>query len=148
MLLLVVAACGGKKEDEQKQPPPAAPGTGIETSWTGYVSKTYDGSLDFVVGATRAAVQKLGLRLIDESPGLFRMSFDVESQGGESAVIQISELTKTTARVSIKVGYLLGNQDAARRIHSEIEAEWNVRHKWIGVPGAPGVPTPPSTPKA
>ena len=46
LLVAVLAACGGGKEAPKEGEKPAAdakPADGYETSWTGYVSKTFPG---------------------------------------------------------------------------------------------------------
>lgn len=102
----------------------AAAGEGIQTSWFGYLSKTYDGDLEQAVAATKAAAQKLGLEVAEESGSIFEKTLDLESRDGTSAVVGVTEVTRTSTRISVKVGYLLGNADAARRIHSEIEGQF------------------------
>jgi hypothetical protein len=123
-LALGMVGCGGSEE----KPPPAepAPGAapdGIETSWNGYLSKTYDGDLGFLVEAIRRALGELHIDIGKESEGFRSVSFEAESQDGTSLVVDASEVTKELTRVSVKVGYFLGQRDAARRVHSEIEDE-------------------------
>ena len=64
-------ACGGSKEpakegDKGGAPPPA-PSGGYETSWTGYVSKTFPGTLDDDVEGVKSALRALGLEITEES---------------------------------------------------------------------------------
>ena len=120
---VLAVSCGGGKPAEQ----PEKTADGFETSWTGFVRRTYTADEDNCLGAVVAALRKLRLSVVDESGGMFRRSLDVESEDGTSAVVQVAAVTKTTTRVSIKVGYFLGDGDAARRIHSEIESELGAR---------------------
>lgn len=114
-----VLGCGGG----DKPPPEPQTPDGFETSWTGFLGKTYEGDQDTSLAAARAALRRLGLSVVEESGSMFRRSFDVEAEDGTFAVVEVAALTKTTTRVSVKVGYFLGDRDAARRIHSEIDAE-------------------------
>src|SRR5207249_6516937 len=127
LLLVVAVACSKPAE----QPPPAAqPAPGkpaYETSYTGYVSKVYECDHQSCVNATKAALQRLGLRVDEETGGLFKRAFVVEGADGTSVALQVVELGKTTSRISIKVGYFLGDRDAAQRIHNEIDGEVAVR---------------------
>ena len=136
VLLVAVLGCGHSEPGKQ----PSAEGEGFETSWTGYLSKTYEGDYDLCVDATAAALRKLGLKPAGEAGGIFKTSFDVESEDGTSGVVQVTGLTKDSCRLTIKVGYFMGDQYAAQRIHSEIEGEIGARRaaakdmqrKWSG----------------
>jgi hypothetical protein len=151
-VFLQLAACGGGKPPDQ--PPQAAQAarataTALETSFSGYASRTYPGDHELCVAATRAALKKLGLRITGESGGMFKRSLEVESEDGTAVAVQITELTKTSTRISLKVGYLFGNRDAAERIHSEIEAEVtgrgeqakDLQQRWKSL-AFPGRPSP------
>ena len=160
-VLLALGGCGKSGE-----PPPqgAAPAGGAppggkpvyQVSLTGYVSKVYDCDHQLCVNASKASLQRLGLRVNEESGGLFKKHFDVEGADGTSAAVDVVELGKTSSRVSIKVGYLLGDRDAAERIHSEIEGEVGARRgqsiqttgDWgaAQTPGAAPTTLPPRTP--
>lgn len=126
------------------------PGHQLETSILGFVSKAYVGTQDQCLSSTRAALTNLHLKINRESGAIFKREFEVEAEDGTTAVIDVSELTKASSRVTIKVGYLLGDEDAARRIHSEIEAEIASRRheaseqsrKWKGVRDLEVQPTP------
>lgn len=146
-----MAACGGGGKPSEQQPAPA--GAEFESSLTG-LSRTYEGDHDLSVEATKAALKRLGLNVTDESGGVFKKTLDAESQDGTSVVVQLAGLSKGSTRISVKVGYLLGDRDAAQRIHSEVEAELEARRgavremqrKWGGgagpttttLPGRPG----------
>lgn len=124
LLVAVLAACGGGKEAPKGEKPAAdakAAG-GYETSWTGYVSRTFPGGLADNVEAVKSALRGLDLEITGESGGVFEKSVDAEAQDGTSLVASVKEVSKDQTRVSVKVGYLLGDGDAARRILSEIEA--------------------------
>jgi Protein of unknown function (DUF3568) len=123
LAVVLAVSCGSGKPPEQ----PEKAADGFETSWTGHVRRTYTCDEDNCLGAVQAALRKLRLSVVDESGGMFRKSLEVESEDGTSAIVQVAPVTKTTTRVSIKVGYFLGDGDAARRIHSEIEAELAAR---------------------
>ena len=159
-LLALGILCGCDKSADQPpkeggQPPPAG-GKAVpayEVSYTGYVSRVYECDHRACVNAAKAALQRLGLRVIEESGGLFKKSFEVEDADGTSVALQVVELGKTTSRVSTKVGYLLGNRDAAQRILSEIEEELAMRRgqpmETIGDWGAaaPAAAPPPTMPR-
>jgi hypothetical protein len=154
LALAAVLGCG-----EKAAAPPAEEaaraGKPFERSLLGYVARVYPGNHEQCVGATRTALRKLGLEVTDETGAIFEKRLQAESQDGTSIALQVTEVSKDSTRVSIKVGYLLGNPDAARRIHSEIEAELAGRaadalerqRKWGRLPEpAPGAgtPTPPA----
>ncbi len=124
-LLLVAAllACGGKKEEpkEAEKPAAATPADGYQTSWSGYVSRTFPGALGDNVEAVRSALRALDLEITGESGGVFEKSLEAEAGDGTSLVASVKEVSKDQTRVSVKVGYLLGDKDAARRILSEVE---------------------------
>ena len=124
LLALWLGGCGGSEEKAAPaEPAPGATTDGIETSWSGYLSKTYDGDLAFLVEAIRGALTGLHIDIGQESEGFRSVSFEGESQDGTSLIVDVSEVTKDLTRVSVKVGYFLGQRDAARRVHSEIEDE-------------------------
>ena len=162
-ILLVVGACGGggniggggagggQKPEGDK--PPDAKSPVFETSWLGNLSKTYDGELSQCTEATRAALRNLDLEVTKDEPGMFEKTLEAESKDGTSLVVTLKEVTKDTTRISIKVGYLLGDKDAARRIHSEIEDQVSSRRaeaderkrRWrSGALPPPGGPPPPA----
>ena len=121
LAVLTRAAAGGGPQRGEKAPPDAKPPDGYQTSWSGYVSKTFPGALDDNVEAVKSALRALNLEITGESGGVFEKSLDAEAQDGTSLVASIKEVSKDQTRVSVKVGYLLGDSDAARRILSEVE---------------------------
>jgi hypothetical protein len=128
LLVAVLVACGGGKEPSKEAEKPAADakpaGDGYQTSYTGYVSKSFPGGLSDTVEAVRSALRGLELEVTGESGGVFEKSLDAEAQDGTSLVATIKEISKDQARVSVKVGYFLGDRDAARRILSEVDARF------------------------
>lgn len=153
LLAVLIAACGGGAggsaggEGGEKAAPAA--GDGFETSWLGHLSKTYEGDLAQCAEATKAALRKLDLEVVESGGGIFQQTVDAEAKDGTSVLVQLKEVGKTTTRVAVKVGYLLGDRDAARRIHSEIgeelagrrgEAEERKR-RWRSGAGMPTTPT-------
>jgi uncharacterized protein DUF3568 len=128
--MAVLAACGGGggKEPAKDADKPAADakaaGDGYQTSYTGYVSKSFPGGLADTVEAVKSALRGLELEATGESGGVFEKSLDAEAQDGTSLVVTIKEISKDQARVSVKVGYFLGDRDAARRILSEVDARF------------------------
>lgn len=138
-LVVAVASCGGKSQDS-KDGKPADDG-GVEASWTGSLSKLYPSSLDMGVAASKTAAQKLNLRVNGENAGFMKRTLDVSSDE-MSAVIEVAEVTKESTRISVKVGWL-GDADASRRIHSEIEAEINNLKKQRKFPLGFGAAVPP-----
>jgi hypothetical protein len=146
-----LAACGnGGKPGDQPAQGQAAPGQGedaYETSLTGYVSRTYDCDHDLCLTATTTALKRLGLRVGEQKGGMFRKSLSVESEDGTAVAVDMTEIGRAATRIEIKVGYGFGDRDAARRIHSEIEAEisgrrqqaQDVQKKWRGL----SLPEPP-----
>jgi hypothetical protein len=126
-----VLTIGCSKSSEQPQGGGQAAATGqvpggkpaYEVSYTGYTSRVYEHPQEACVSATKVALQHLSLRVDEESPGLFKKSFVASGADGTTVAVQVVELGRTASRVSIKVGYLLGDRDAAQRIHSEIENE-------------------------
>jgi hypothetical protein len=129
--LAALVACGGGGGGGQKDAAPAAapqaPPDGFAASWLGHLSKTYEGDLATCVEATKASLRKLDIDVTDTQGGIFETGLEAESRDGTSLVVVVKEVTKGTTRIAIKVGYLLGDRDAARRIHSEIEAELAAR---------------------
>jgi hypothetical protein len=123
LLVAVLAACGGGKEapKDAEKPADAKPADGYRTSWTGYVSKTFPGGLADNIEAVKSAMRALDLEITGESGGVFEKSLAAEAQDGTSLVASVKEVSKDQTRVSVKVGYLLGDGDAARRILSEVE---------------------------
>jgi Protein of unknown function (DUF3568) len=155
LLVAVLVACGGGKEAPKEGEKPAADakpaGDGYQTSYTGYVSKSFPGGLSDTVEAVKSALRGLDLEITGESGGVFEKSVDAEAQDGTSLVATVKEISKDQARVSVKVGYLLGDRDAARRILSEVggrvaaakaEAEER-RRRWR--PSGSGVGMTPTT---
>ena len=132
-LVLTVAACGwgggassgGEKKGDQ--PKPAAAPNGFETSVFGHLSKTYDAGLTPSVEVVKEALKRLAIDVVDEKAGIFGTTLEGESKDGTSLVVVLKELSKSTTRISVKVGYLLGDKDAALRIHSEIQAGFDAR---------------------
>lgn len=133
---------GGDKPAEPKAP--AAAADGFEISWFGHLSKTYDGGLTTTVDLVKAALRRVGIEVQEEKPGTFGMTLEAESRDGTSLVVILKEFERGKTRVTVKVGYLLGDQDAARRIHSEIQSELDLRKTRPGWPSgaAPRVPDP------
>lgn len=125
LLVAALAACGGGKKEEPKEgekPAAAAkPADGYQTSWSGYVSRTFPGVLGENVEAVKSALRALDLEITGESGGVFEKSLEAEAGDGTSLVASVKEVSKDQTRVSVKVGYLLGDKDAARRILSEVE---------------------------
>jgi hypothetical protein len=124
LLVAALAACGGGKKEEPKEgdkPAAAKPADGYQTSWSGYVSRTFPGALGDTVEAVKSALRALDLEVTGESGGVFEKSLEAEAGDGTSLVASVKEVSKDQTRVSVKVGYLLGDQDAARRILSEVE---------------------------
>jgi len=125
LVAVIATACGGgkepSKEGDKGGAPPAAPTGGYETSWLGYVSRTFPGTLDDDVEAVKSALRALNLEISNESGGLFEKRLEAEGSDGTSLVVSVKEIGKDQTRVSVKVGYLLGDGDAARRILSEVE---------------------------
>jgi hypothetical protein len=156
LLLALAVGCGsgsggqdkGGAPPEQKQ----AGGDGFATTWLGLLSRTYDGDLALCVDTVKASLRKLDIEVSGEEGGIFERTLEAESRDGTSLIVIVKEVTKGTTRVGIKVGYLLGDRDAARRIHSEIEAELGLRRaedekrrrRWAG--GARPGETPPAQP--
>src|SRR4029453_8593895 len=128
LLVAVLVACGGGKEAAKEGEKPAADakpaGDGYQTSYTGYVSKSFPGGLSDTVEAVKSALRGLDLEITGESGGVFEKSLDAEAQDGTSLVATVKEISKDQARVSVKGGDLLGDRDAPprRRILSEVDA--------------------------
>ena len=131
VLALAVGACSQKKADDK--PPDKA--DGMESSYTGYVSKTYPGDLVTCVSAAKSALQRLNINVGDESGAIFKKTVSGSSSDGTSVTVKVAELSKTATRIAVKVGYFFGDEDAARRIHSEIEAELGPRRPPAGTFG-------------
>ncbi len=149
-LLVALAGCGGGREAKKEEAPAAAPtgpAAGVQTSWFGYVSKTYPGALDVNVEAVKSALRHLDLEITGESGGIFEKTLDAEAKDGTSLVASVKEVGKNETRVAVKVGYLLGDADAARRILSEVEEQVAVakteaeerRRRWRPSGGAVGM---------
>jgi hypothetical protein len=137
--ILILASCSKPPENKDAQ---GATDGGIESSWTGYVSKVYPSNLDLSVSAAKTAAQNLNLRVQDENAGFMKRTLGVASDE-MSAVIQVQEVTKDSSRVSIKVGWI-GDADASRRIHSEIAAQLaNLQRQHQFSHGFGGVPPQP-----
>jgi hypothetical protein len=122
--MAAVAACGGGREkpkDGEQAAAAAKPADGYTVSWAGYVSKTFPAGLAENVEAVKSAMRSLDLEITGESGGVFEKSLDAEAQDGTSLVASVKEVSRDRTRVSVKVGYFLGDRDAARRILSEVE---------------------------
>jgi hypothetical protein len=127
-IAVAAGACSQKKPDDK----PADKADGVEVSYTGYVSKTYPGDLVGCGSATKSALQKLNVSVANESGGVFKETLSGSSSDGTSITVKIAELSKTATRISVKVGYFLGDEDAGRRILSEIDAELGPRRASSG----------------
>jgi len=152
-LALAISGCGGKKE-EGKAPEKAS--EGVEASFTGSVSKVYSGDLGRCVAAAKAALQKLAIKVTEESGAIFKKTLDGEGPDGTVVSVKVTEVGKTTTRITVKVGRLFGDEDAGRRIHSEIESELAGRgpgKSWTGFSSfgdmlrATPAPAPEASPK-
>src|SRR5262245_39406355 len=105
--LIGLGGCGGSSPPVPNQPsgevkPDAT--EGFETSLLGYMSRTYEGDQEQSLSSARAAIAKLGLTVIEESGGIFRRTFELESEDGTGVNVEVAELTKDSTRVTIKVG--------------------------------------------
>src|SRR5262245_44340439 len=92
LLLALLVACGGgtKESKEGAAPAPEAkPADGIETSWSGYVSKRFPGTLGETVEAVKSALRGLELEVTGESGGVFEKSLDAEAGDGTSMVVSV-----------------------------------------------------------
>lgn len=157
-MLLTLAVVMASACDRGSTPPPAdkpadakapANANGFEVSWFGHLSKTYDGGLATGVDVAKAALRRLSIDVQEEKPGIFETTLEAESRDGTSLVVILKELERGKTRITIKVGYLLGDRDAAQRIHSEIQSEIDSRKTRPGLtsgsvtsPRPPGGPTP------
>jgi len=124
VLLMMVTSCGKESQlpaegEEQGETQPE-----FEESFLGYLSKTYEGSHDRCAAATRSALEKLELKVVNESGDMFGRTF--EAEGGDVAiVVELAPVSKTSTQVSVKVGYLFGDKTAAqrdRRPEGQVEA--------------------------
>src|SRR2546421_12127048 len=104
VLAVVAGACGQKKPEDR----PTDKAEGIETSYTGYVSKTYPGDLAACVNATKTALQKLNISVGGESGAIFKQTLSGQSSDGTSVTVKVAELSKTATRIRVKVGYFFG----------------------------------------
>ena len=158
LLLSLLVACKSTGEGTKKSEAPATPGgadagEGFETGWLGHLSRTYPGGLTETTEGAKAALRRLQIDVVDESPGMFETKLEGESRDGTTLLIVVKEVTRDTARVTVKVGYLLGDRDAAQRIHSEIESELKARRdeeaarrqRWGGGHTSTTVPVPTTT---
>jgi hypothetical protein len=157
ILVAAAMACGGSKEPSKESDkggaPPPAPSGGYETSWTGYVSKTFPGTLDDDVEGVKSALRALGLEITGESGGLFEKNLSAVGGDGTSLVVTVKEISKDQTRVSVKVGYMLGDGDAARRILSEVEGRIGAakaeaeerRRRWRSSGSGTGMAAPTTT---
>ena len=133
LLLFLVVGCnwmggGGKEKSEAPAPQGAADAAaGFETGWLGHVSRTYPGGLAETTDAAKTALKRLNIDIDPDQPGMFETTLEGESRDGTSLIVIVKEVTRDTTRVAIKVGYLLGDGDKSRRIHSEIENELKAR---------------------
>jgi hypothetical protein len=151
-LLLTSAGCGDRGApppggDKPAESKPAPAPDGFETSWFGHLSRTYEGGLTPTADATKTALKRLGIEVVEESGGLFETTLEAEGRDGTSLVVVLKEFTRGSTRIAVKVGYLLGDRDAAQRIHSEIQSELDARRSktpWTGGTTPPaGRPTGP-----
>jgi hypothetical protein len=147
-LLVACSGGGGAGGEAEKHPEPQKPAAGgeFELSWFGLLSKTYDGGLASCADATKQALRRLDIGITEEKGGIFQTTFEAESKDGTSLVVILKELGKTSTRIGVKVGYLLGDKDAAQRIHSELQAEFDARKLGRGAGGAPRAPDSPGRP--
>jgi hypothetical protein len=133
LLLSLAVGCnwmggGGKEKSDAPAPQGGAnAGDGFETGWLGHVSRTYPGGLAETTDAAKAALKRLDIDVDPDKAGMFETTLEGESRDGTSLIVIVKEVTRETTRVAIKVGYLLGDGDKARRIHSEIESELKAR---------------------
>jgi len=151
VLVLGAGACGDRGAppagDKPADAKPAASPDGFETSWFGHLSKTYDTGLVASVDVAKTALRRLGIEVVEEEGGLFETTLEAEGRDGTSLVVILKEFTRGSTRIAVKVGYLLGDRDAAQRIHSEIQSEFDARKAktpWTGGtsprPGGGGTP--------
>ena len=125
---LALSGCGGSggsgapKEEAKEAPAPVAPDA-VVVSWLGWVSRTYPGELSLCSEVAKSALKRLGIQITDEQGGMFERNAEAEARDGTTLVVQMKELSKDSVRISIKVGYLLGDRDASVRILSEIDDE-------------------------
>lgn len=141
-VLVLLAACS-RAEQQAEQAATEA----FQKSWTGTVSKTYPTDLRQGTQAVKAGLGKLHFRVTDESEGFKRRDLDAE-RDDLSASVEIVELAEKSTRVGVRVGWL-GDEDASRRIHSEIESELKRREGPLPnglVPPPVPVPPPPRQP--
>ncbi len=151
VLVLFGGACGdrggappgGDKPADSKAP--ATP-NGFETSWFGHLSKTYDGGLAVDVDVAKAALRRLGIEVQEEKAGIFETTLEGESRDGTSLVVILKEVERGKTRIAVKVGYLLGDHDAAQRIHSEIQSEFDTRKSRPGWTSGSAPHLPDATP--
>jgi hypothetical protein len=153
-LLLACGGQGGGAGGGKAEPAPQPAGDGFESSWLGHLSRTYPGSLAECTDGAKAALRRLQIDVTEEKPGLFETTLEAEGRDGTSLVLIAKEVTRDSTRIAVKVGYLLGDRDAARRIHSEIESELKARRdeetvrrqRWGGGGATTATPTtrPPS----
>jgi len=146
LVALVLAACGdrgtappgGEKPPDAKAP---AASDGFEESWFGHLSKIYEGGLPVCVDVAKTALRRLAIEVTEEKGGLFETTLEAEGRDGTSLIVILKEFSRGSTRITVKVGYLLGDRDAAQRIHSEIQSEFDARKArspWAGGGGAPG----------
>src|SRR5262249_26058233 len=76
--LLAFAACNS----QPPQPPATEAAESYETSFTGYLSKTYPSTFEDAVAGSKAALEKLGFNVTGESGALFAKVEEAESEDG------------------------------------------------------------------
>lgn len=118
---------GGSDKKKDAEAAPAESPDGFEASILGVVSRSYEGNLASTMDAVHTALRKLDIDVTEEQGGMFEKSVEAEGPDGTALVVTVKELAKDQTRVGIKVGYLLGDEDAARRIHNEVGDELSSR---------------------
>jgi hypothetical protein len=85
LLLSLLVACKGTGEPPKKAEAPAAAGgagadaEGFETGWLGHLSRTYPGGLAETTEGAKAALRRLQIDVVDESPGMFETTLEAIS---------------------------------------------------------------------
>lgn len=150
MLAIGLGACDkGGAPPAEKPAESKAPATpdGFEVSWFGHLSKVYQGGQLACVDVVKTALRRLGIEVTEEKGGLFETTLEAEGRDGTSLIVILKEFERGNTRITVKVGYLLGDRDAAQRIHSEIQSEFDARKAkapWSG--GVPRGAEPPGRP--
>lgn len=129
--MIIASGCesilGGSDKKKDADAAPAESPDGFEASMLGVVSRSYEGNLESTLDAVHTALRKLDVDVTEEQGGMFEKSLEAEGSDGTALVVTVKELAKDQTRVGVKVGYLLGDEDAARRIHNEIGDELSSR---------------------